>query len=128
MTLDPMNFIEEPPLKIFLNQLGWKVIKPKYYKNYVLFKPDFYEEGHVFALSEPYGKGRVHADGNTVIEYRNETFKNTQTLLERFGNDCINDFDNWKFIEEKEWVITEKGEFISSFTSLDTVPQRKSLR
>jgi|TARA_R100000482_G_C5028983_1_gene103170 hypothetical protein len=125
MIPNKMYFIEEEALNIFLKQLGWKVTNPRYYNNLILFKPDFYPEGHIFALSEPYGKGYVYTCGFTIIEYKDEVFDSVNKLIERFGHDSISDFNNWKFVEEKEWVVTRTGkEFLTTFTSLDTVPKR----
>ena len=125
MLPNKMNFIHKEALKIFSKQLGWNISNPKLYKDMVLFKPDFYPEGHIFALSEPYGKGYVYTCGHSIIQYKDEIFDDVDKLLARFGDDSIADFTNWKFLEEKEWVITKTGkEFLATFTSLDTLPRR----
>lgn len=127
MIPDKMFFIEEPTLQLFMNQFDWKVVKPKLHNNLVIFKADFYNDGHVFAVD---GKGKwAICRGHTIVEYKGETFHSVEKILERYGNDSINDFANWKFIEEKEWVVTKhNNRFLGSFSSLDTVRKSSKYR
>jgi len=127
MSLDKMVFIEEPTLQLFMSQFDWKVVKPKLYNNLVIFKADFYDDGHVFAID---GKGKwAFCSGNSLIKYKNEIFNSVEKILERYGNDSINDYANWEFLEEKEWVVTKHTcQFLGSFSSLDTVRKSSKYR
>jgi hypothetical protein len=49
-------------------------------------------------------------------------------LISKHGETALEDFDNWKFIEEKEWVIYKDGEWLHSFTSLLELPNAKTYR
>ena len=120
-----MIFIKENALTIILKELDWKIVKPKKHNGLVIFKPDFYPTGEIFAITS---KGKwAYCSGESIIEYKGQTFNSVEKLLLKFGNESIDDISNWNFIEEKEWVVTKNGsQFLGSFTTLDTL--RKSTK
>lgn len=127
MLPDLINFIDENGLKLMLDLKGWH-----YCNNAInmfglaVIKPDFYPNNHILALGK---KGYIYSAGETSIEYKNMRFSKTQDLLDFFGTKAIDDFSNWSFIEEKEWVLTDgNNKLITSFTTLDQLPKRTEYR
>jgi len=46
-----------------------------------------------------------------------------------YGNSAIDNFKEWLFEVEKEWVVTRDGsDFIYSFTTLDKLPKTTKVR
>jgi hypothetical protein len=112
-------------LKLFLETKGWKMLKPIIYKELALFKPDFYEEMYMIAQGK---HGKICAKGQSKINYRGNTFDSVEMLISKHGNSAIGDFDNWKFIEEKECVIYKNCEWLHSFTSILELPKASKFR
>ena len=125
MKTDFKYFISPEALKLQLNVLGWKMMNPFIHENVVVFKPDFYPNDHVIALAK---RGYIWAKGYTVVEYQGQQFNSVEELLNKWKY-ALNDFDNWTFLAEKEWVVTRDGkELLFSFTDLAKIPLRKKYR
>lgn len=104
---------------------GWKHPQTIELGNIAVFKPDFYETGHVIAKTD---KAIIQAKGYTVVHYRDKTYSNVESLLKEHGVEAIHDFNNWNFEIEKEWVIFKDGEWQTSFTTLDKLPKKTKYR
>jgi hypothetical protein len=126
MLPDLLNFIDENGLKIFLEMKGWLPTNPIVFDGIAVVKPDFYPDRHVLARSK---RGYIYAYGDTRIQYAGQEFSSTEELLDKCGTEALNDFGNWVFIEEKEWVITRDGlDWLYSFSTLDKLPKRTKYR
>ena len=91
-----------------------------------IFKADFYKNGHVIGLSVK--GGYIYSTGSTTIEDNGDVFHSVEKLLDKNKN-AKNDYENWKFIEEKEWVVTRTGEeFLHSFTTIAGLPKNTKFR
>lgn len=104
---------------------GWVVQAVRDIDNVSVFKPDFYDNEHIIATSN---KAIIVARGYTSIEYKGVIFETPDSLLSKFGKEAIQDFSNWDFSVEKEWVIVKDGEWITSFTTLDKLPKTTTYR
>jgi len=105
---------------------GWKLMNPTVINNVAVFKADFYDDESIIAVS-PKGS-QIRSLGTTVVKYQNKIFNSISELIKEFGNNVINSFDEWQFIEEKEWVVFKNGEWMYSFTTLDKLPKTTKLR
>ena len=123
--MDIRNFVSAEALKLFLETKGWKMLKPIIYEELALFKPDFYEEMYMIAQGK---HGKICAKGQSKINYQGNLFESVEMLISRHGTSAIKDFDKWKFIEEKEWVIYKNGEWVHSFSSLLELPKASKYR
>lgn len=104
---------------------GWKLMNPFTEQGVVLFKPDFYPNNHVIALSK---KGYIYSAGYTVVEYNGTTYDSIQELQEDNPH-ALYHFGDWVFKEEKEWVVTRTGkEYLYSFSNLHNIPKRTTYR
>ena len=124
----PMNiFFKQKPAEMLLSQLGWNLVNPKHFNDLVIFKPDFYTEGHILLYTH---KGNAYCSGNTIVEYKGKVYNSVSKLLEENGEESINDYGSWKFIQEKEWVITRTGSnnFLHTFTCLEGIPKSTKYR
>ena len=94
--------------------------------NLAVVKPDFYADNHILATGK---KGYIYALGESSIEYAGNTYSSTDELLISCGKEALIDFKNWKFLVEKEWVLTDgNNKFVASFTTLDKLPKRTTHR
>jgi len=126
MLPDLLNFIDENGLKIFFEMKGWRLASPTTFNGIAVVKPDFYPDKHVIARSK---RGYIYAYGDTRIQYAGQEFSSTEELIDKCGTEALNDFSNWIFIEEKEWVITRDGlDWLYSFSTLDKLPKRTKYR
>jgi len=126
MLPDLLNFIDENGLKIFFEMKGWKLTQPIITEGIAIVKPDFYPDKHIIARSN---RAYIYACGETRIRYRDEEYSSTEDLLANHGAEALNDFSNWEFIEEKEWVLTRDGlDWLYSFSTLDKLPKRTKYR
>ena len=127
MITDLVNFIAEDGLKIYLSEIkGWSLVTPILIDGVAVVNPDFYPNNYVIARSK---KGYIYACGDTRIKYRDEEYSSTQELLDKHGTKALDDFQDWLFLEEKEWVVTKTGlDWLHSFTTLDKWPKRTKLR
>lgn len=127
MQPDLINFIHENALQIMLDLKGWNYTRNAVILNdLAVVKPDFYPDHFILATGR---KGYIYALGESRIEYAGRTFSSTDELLASCGNGALNDFTNWKFLVEKEWVLTDGNkQFITSFTTLDQLPKRTKHR
>lgn len=119
------NFISTEALKLFLETKGWQMLQPIVIKETAVFKPDFYEDMFIIAQGK---SGTICAKGHSIINYQGNTFDCVEMLISKHGELAIEDFDNWEFIEEKEWVIYKGGEWLHSFTTLLELPYAKKYR
>lgn len=125
MQTDYKFFISPKALQIQLDVLGWKLMNPYIHENVAVFKPDFYPNNHVIALAK---RGYIWAKGYTVIQYKDQEFSSVQELLGKWKY-ALNDFNNWTFLAEKEWVLTKDGkESLYFFDTLQKIPMRKKYR
>lgn len=124
-SMDLRNFISKDALHLMFTLNGWKHPQTKELGNIAVFKPDFYETGHVIAKTD---KAIIQAKGYTVVNYRGKTYSNVESLLKEHGIGAIEDFNNWIFEIEKEWVIFKGGEWQTSFTTLDKLPKNTKYR
>lgn len=127
MQPDLLNFIHENALQIMLDLKGWNYTKNAVILNdLAVVKPDFYPDHFILATGR---KGYIYALGESRIEYAGRTYSSVDELLASCGNGALNDFTNWKFLVEKEWVLTDGNrQFITSFTTLDQLPKRTKHR
>ena len=127
MLKDLLNFMTEEAFKIYLQEIkGWPNITPIVIDGLAVVKPDFYPTNYVIARSN---KGYIYACGETRIKYRGELFSSTEELLKKNGKEAIKDFQDWLFLEEKEWIVTKTGlDWLESFTTLDKWPKRTKYR
>ena len=123
--MDLRNFISVGALHLMFSLNGWKHPNVKEIQQIAVFKPDFYETGHVIAKTD---KAIIQAKGYTVVNYKGKKYEDVHVLLKEHGMSAINDFDNWKFEIEKEWVIFKGGEWQTSFTTLDKLPKKTKYR
>ena len=123
--MDLFTFISKEALNLFFETKGWKMLIPIIFEEKAVFKPDFYEDMHIIAQGK---SGKICAKGHSIINYQGNTFDCVNMLISKHGETAIEDFDNWQFIEEKEWVIYKNGEWIHSFTSLLELPNAKKFR
>ena len=104
---------------------GWRLMNPLVQEGLVIFKPDFYPNGHVIGLSKG---GYIYSAGNTLIQYKENTYESIEDLLEKEPL-AIHDFGEWVFKEEKEWVVTRTGkEYLYSFSNVHKIPKRTTYR
>ncbi len=100
-------------------------MNPYIYQDVAVFKPDFYPNNHVIALAK---RGYIWAKGYTIIKYKDQEFNSVEELLDTWKY-ALNDFDNWNFLAEKEWVLTKDGkESLYFFDNLQAIPLRKKYR
>lgn len=125
MTPDLINFIHENGLKLMLDVKGWKYSSSIIIDGLAVVKPDFYPNYYKLALGK---KGYIYAEGHSRIEYAGRVFNSTEELLSVCGEDSIHNFQDWVFLEEKEWVITDGENWLVSFTDLTQLPNRKKYR
>lgn len=123
--MDLKNFISTDALHLLFKLNGWSSPRTIEIENMGIFKPDFYETGHVLVSSN---KAIIQAKGYTVVKYKNKTYENVDSLLKEHGNLAVFDFQNWDFEVEKEWVLLKEGEWQTSFTTLDKLPKRTKFR
>ena len=81
------------------------MLQPIIYEELALFKPDFYEEMYMIAQGK---HGKICAKGQSKNKLSGVISSSVEMLFSKHGNSAIEDFDEWKFIEEKEWVIYKK--------------------
>jgi hypothetical protein len=127
MKPDLLNFIHENALQIMLDLKGWNYTNNAVILNdLAVVKPDFYPDNFILATGK---RGYIYALGESRIEYAGATYSSVDELLSSCGNEAVNDFINWKFLMEKEWVLTDGNrKFIASFTTLDKLPKRTKHR
>ena len=128
-------FMSEDVLTIILKQLGWTysgslsdiLIEHDLKGPVVPIKADFYPIGWKLANST---KAIIVCDGyKSVINYKNERFLTAWGIYSRFGEEALNDIENWEFEEEMEWLIKRyNGDIVTSFTKLTDLPFRTSIR
>ncbi len=123
--MDLRNFVSADALNLFLETKGWKMIKPIIFEEQAVFKPDFYEDMYMIAQGK-YGK--ICARGQSKINYQGNSFDSVEMLISKHGKTAIGDFDNWEFLEEKEWVIYKNGDWLHSFTTLLELPKASKYR
>ena len=127
MQPDLYNFIHENALQIMLDLKGWNYSdNALILNNLAVVKPDFYADNHILATGK---KGYIYALGESSIKYAGNIYSSTDELLLSCGKEALKDFKNWKFLVEKEWVLTDgNNKFVASFTTLDQLPKRTTHR
>ena len=123
--IDLRHFISAEALKMFLETKGWKLLIPLVIQEKAVFKPDFYNESTIIAQGK---HGNIVAVGNTVINYQGESFDSPHAIIDKHGEAAIEDFDNWDFVEEMEWVIYKNGYWLHSFANLLELPKASKYR
>ena len=104
--MDLRNFVSADALNLFLETKGWKMIKPIAQGKY----------------------GKICARGQSKINHQGNSFDSVEMLISKHGKTAIGDFDNWEFLEEKEWVIYKNGDWLHSFTTLLELPKASKFR
>jgi hypothetical protein len=123
--MDLCNFLSKEALKLFLETKGWKMNQPIVIEEKAVFKPDFYAENYTIAQGK---YGRICAKGHSIINYQGNTFESVDMLISKHGQVAFEDFDNWEFVEEMEWVIYRKADWIFSFSTLLELPKASKYR
>ena len=123
--IDLRNFISEKALDLFLQTKGWKLLEPIVIKEHAVFKPDFYTNSTIIAKGK---YGSIVAVGNTLINYKEESFNCANDVILKHGEEAIEDFQNWEFEEEMEWVIFKNGDWLHSFSNLLELPKASKYR
>ena len=126
INMDLKNFISEEALSMMMTINGWKLLSPIVIEDFAVFKADFYDDEQIIAVS-PKGS-QIRSLGKTVLKYKDEIFNSISELFLKFGKDSIQSFNEWQFIEEKEWVVFKNGEWTHSFTTLNKLPKTTKLR
>ena len=128
------NYISNSVLKIILSQLGWDyanhledyVKEKELYEGEIPFRADFYPEGVRLASSK---KAIIVSDGTTRIKYKEVVYLSPWMIFECFGQQALDDIDNWEFLEERQWLIKKvNGDWVRPFTILTECPFRTSIR
>tara|TARA_R110000824_G_scaffold141153_4_gene307601 strand:+ start:1790 stop:2203 length:414 start_codon:yes stop_codon:yes gene_type:complete len=136
MEINNEEFMTVPVLRIILKQFGWDYSDmlmdyctegDRWQESVVPLRADFYPVGATLARTK---KGFIICDGyKTNIKYKNESFLSPWGIYERFGIKGFEDMKNWRYEEEKEWVIKKfNGEWVQSFTKLTELPYRTKVR
>ena len=136
MKVDGKEYMSEGALEMILKQLGWDYSAPNLTditklehgieNDVVPLRADFYPDGWTLARSN---KAIIRAFGKSIIHYKDETFLTGWGIYDRFGHDGLNDIENWRFEEEKEWTIIKfSGEWITTFTHLTECPFRTKVK
>ena len=135
MKTDGVEFMSEGALEIILKQLGWDYadmltditkLEHKIDNDIVPLRADFYPDGWTLARSN---KAIIRAFGNTTIKYKNYTYGSPWSIVNDWGNDSLNDIENWVFEEEMEWTITKfNGDWVTTFTYLTECPFRTKVK
>jgi hypothetical protein len=135
MIVNGKDFMSEGALRMVLDQLGWTyaeslkdITKGEHdIEGEVLpLRADFYPVGWKLAQST---KAIITCDGQTIIHYKNERFLTPWGIFDMFGSDSLNDIENWKFEEEREWCIKKlNGDWVTTFTYLTECPFRTKVR
>tara|TARA_R100000482_G_scaffold108738_1_gene50970 strand:- start:276 stop:647 length:372 start_codon:yes stop_codon:yes gene_type:complete len=118
------HFMSPDALKILFELNGWNLTKPFIRDEVAVFTPDFYPEGYVIGRGK---YGQIYASGETKILFKDKEYSSVSILLEEYPF-AVNNFDEWEFIIEKEWVISKKGEWLSSFSTLFELPKASKYR
>ena len=127
-------FLDELALEIILSQLGWNyehhlenhVKAHDSYNGDIPFRADFYPEGVRLASSK---KAIIISDGRSYIEYKGEPYLSPWIIFENYGQQALDEIDEWKFIEERQWLIKKiNGDWVQPFTLLTECPFRTSIR
>ena len=106
--------------------LDWDIKDYKKYQGKVLLKPDFYQAGFILASST---KAIIICDGSSVINYRDEFYEDFSDLLKKHGDLALEDYMNWHYEQEKEWLIRKfNGKFISTFSKMSQLKKRSEVR
>ena len=126
MISDNKHILKEEVFLFCMKTSGWNIKKYKTHEGLVLLKPDFYPEGYILAYSS---KAIIICDGSSVINYRGSVFNDIEELVERYGVNILSQYQNWDFMEEKEWLIKKtNGEWVSTFSKMSGLKNRKKLR
>ncbi len=113
-------------MKLMFELNGWTLTNPFIHEGVAFVKPDFYPDRFVIGTSK---KGYIYAGGHSRITYRGRVFDSVNELIDMYGNSAIDNFKEWLFEVEKEWVVTRDGsDFIYSFTTLDKLPKTTKVR
>ena len=123
--MDLFNFISKEALNLFFETKGWNMLIPIIFNEKAVFKPDFYEDMHIIAQGK---SGKICAKGHSIINYQGNTFESVDMLISKHGQAAFEDFDNWEFVEEMEWVIYRKADWIFSFSTLLELPKASKYR
>ena len=120
--MDLTTRISEGAMKLMFELNGWNLMNLSFIRRGL--RDDFYPDSFIIGTSN---KGYIYASGS--LAFLGQTFDSINSLLSQYTNSALIDFNNWEFLEEKEWVITRNGdEFLYSFTTLDKLPKASKLR
>jgi hypothetical protein len=122
MDIDNKNYLSPVVTKNVIELFGWFFGDAKEINGVLMFRPDFYEKGHIIARSK---KAIVRCDGNTLFKINGEKFTSVNDAVDKYGMSVLNTISEWDWEVEKEWeVLKLNGEWITTFSTLDQFPMR----
>ena len=125
MNIDNKNYTSPIVTKQIIELFGWYFGDAKEIDGILVFRPDFYEPGHIIARSK---KAIIKCDGDTLFLIRGEKFTSINDAVDRYGLSILDSKTEWEWKIEKEWqVLKLNGEWISTFSTLDQFPLRKKV-
>ena len=122
--MDLRHFMKPAALQMLFEMNGWQLTEPIIENEVAIFKPDFYPDGYVLGRGK---YGIIYASGETKIKFKEREYSSVGQLLEEH-NSALNHFCDWEFIIEKEWIISKKGMWLSSFSTLFQLPKASKFR
>ena len=127
MEADLSNFISPEAFKIIVeDQLGWLIKEYKIINGLAIVRPDFYPTDYILATSK---KAIIICKGWSEFEIEGNSFTSIDMAIEKLGTRILDDFPNWVWKSEKEWVVLKgNGDWATSFTLLNECPFRTKVR
>jgi hypothetical protein len=125
MNIDNKNYTSPIVTKQIIELFGWYFGDATEINGVLIFRPDFYEKGHIIARSK---KALIKCDGETLFLINGKEFTSIKAAIDRFGLSILDSITEWDWKVEKEWqVIKLNGEWVSAFSTLDQLPWRKKV-
>ena len=126
MNADLTNFLNPTAFKIIMEeQLGWILRDYKIIDGLAVVRPDFYPNNHVLAVSK---KATIICRGESKFVVGEQEFSTIDEAIETLGMIVLENFDDWEWKIEKEWVVLKDNHWVTSFTLLNECPFRTSVR
>ncbi len=128
MKADLKNFINPSAFEMIMtNQLGWFLKDFKVINGLAIVKPDFYDNDTVIANSK---KAVIVCMGSSKFKIGDKEYFSVQNAINEYGETILESFDDWVWLQEKEWVIikSNNGEWVKTCCVLSDFPFRKQIR
>jgi hypothetical protein len=122
---DEINYADKRLIPKVFDIFGWKLQQFKTYENLALVRADFYDVGHVLAISK---KAVIVCEGISVFDYNGVEYEDFEELFNMVGEEAYATFPEWNIRIEKEWTIRKNGEWVLAFSNLSEMPYRKQVR